>query len=256
MALDNNTKIAIFALTRGYKDTELYSNLIKRNIKIQEHLLRIIPNAELILFHEGNISTRDQEFIINRSNIMIKFIDVREDFKKSKLQKKIILDKKFNHGYRCMCQFNYYTLWKHLQHYDFAIRVDEDVFIQSLNIKSLEKIFLDNLIFSCISLSSETHKYTNKTLPNYLAKVLHSENKNFYNHHFPYTNFYITKTDFWLSEEIQFKLKKIKSNPLSYIFRWGDLPVIGSFLNHYNININILENTSYYHASHNQLIEN
>ena len=62
-------KIAIFALTRGYPNQRnLYSDLLQRNKSIYEHInkKRDYP-ADLILFHEGNISESDQSYLNTES---------------------------------------------------------------------------------------------------------------------------------------------------------------------------------------------
>ena len=71
-------KNAIFALTRGYPNQKnLYKDLLQRNRSIFEHInkKRAIP-ATLILFHEGNISEKDQSYINSESPEPLKFIDV------------------------------------------------------------------------------------------------------------------------------------------------------------------------------------
>ena len=71
-------RIAVVALTRGYpKDKSLYESLIKRNNSIFEHINknRKVP-ADLILFHEGNISASDQDYINKHLPDEIKFVNV------------------------------------------------------------------------------------------------------------------------------------------------------------------------------------
>ena len=58
-------RIAIVALTRGYPDDKSqYQTLIKRNSSIQRSIIQHRDNTvDIILFHEGNISKFDQEYI-------------------------------------------------------------------------------------------------------------------------------------------------------------------------------------------------
>ena len=249
-------KICFFALTRGYKDLNMYSELILRNKSLQKNVLnKLNIQYEIILFHEGNISSAQQEYIVDESNIKIKFINVKKEFEVKGIQNHFILDKKFNHGYRSMCKFNYFGVWKYLSEFEYVIRVDEDVILQQFDTKELEKIIDRKEVFSTISLTEESHKLTNKTLPFYLKKILQIDNYDFYNHNFPYTNFYITRTDFWLHESIQIVLKKIAGSSWSYIFRWGDLPIIGCLLNYMNIKVLILKKAEYFHSSHNVTVK-
>ena len=83
-------KNAIFALTRGYPNQKnLYKDLLQRNRSIFEHInkKRAIP-ATLILFHEGNISEKDQSYINSESPEPLKFIDVSKYFKGQELELK------------------------------------------------------------------------------------------------------------------------------------------------------------------------
>ena len=69
---------AIIALTRGYpQNKSLYDTLIKRNESIYNHINkhRNVP-ADMILFHEGNISSDDQSYINSHYPDEIKFVDI------------------------------------------------------------------------------------------------------------------------------------------------------------------------------------
>lgn len=78
-------KIAVFALTRGYPDDKSkYDSLIERNYSIYKHINCKRENpADMILFHEGNISIKDQEYINSKYEYQIIFRDVSKYFKKS-----------------------------------------------------------------------------------------------------------------------------------------------------------------------------
>ena len=62
------------SLTRGYPDDKSqYQTLIKRNSSIQRSIIQHRDNTvDIILFHEGNISKFDQEYINSKSQIKIK----------------------------------------------------------------------------------------------------------------------------------------------------------------------------------------
>ena len=71
-------KSVIFGLIKGYPENlECYEKLINRNISIYEKINKHREiKADLILFHEGNISNFDQNYIQTNSPEIIKFIDV------------------------------------------------------------------------------------------------------------------------------------------------------------------------------------
>ena len=59
-----------------------------------------------------------------------------------------------------MCRFNFYGIWKYLENYDYVMRVDEDVIIEKFDIKNINFIKENEIIFSTISLSGKvmSHK--------------------------------------------------------------------------------------------------
>ena len=244
-------KIVVAALIRGYPEKSGYKNLIKRNKYIYKNITsKVKQQVDLILFHEGNITLDHQNYINNKSPDKYTFLDVSRDF----YYKKEILEnipdlERFSIGYRLMCKFNFFHIWSYLDNYDYLIRIDEDVLIKKFDIdffKNIEPSF----IFGTANLTNETHSYTNKSLPNELQKIFNTDNQSFYNHKFPYTNFYVTKLDFWKNDELKSTLRIIAEHNKQILDRWGDLPVIGCILNNMKVNITLLKNIRYTHLSH------
>ena len=68
---------------------------------------------------------------------------------------------------------------------------------------------------------------------------------------------FISSVKFWLKQNINLNLKKVVENENQLIFRWGDLPIIGSFLNIYlkKEQFGYFMNTAYRHESHNQIVK-
>ena len=241
-------KVAIVALTRGYEgDLDKYEDLINRNKSIYEYInSKIAFPFEMILFHEGNIPLNDQKFIQKKSQSEITFVNVESIFKKY-----INVD-----GYTIMCKFQMYYIWDYVKNYDYIIRIDEDIIIKNFNLKSIDKMHRKNIDFYFSKLIYESHVPTNDTLPLYLMKLFNAKNTKFYNHLFPYTNFYISKVKIWREETINNKLKNLAENNIQIINRWGDLPVIGSFINQFDIKSKRLYRLIYFHSSHKLLIQN
>ena len=244
-------RIVLAALVRGYENKHEYRNLIKRNLYLKKNITsKVSQDIDLLLFHEGNIPQDHQDYIIKKSKQEYFFVDISKDFSfDEELLDKIPDLERFSIGYRLMCRFNFYHIWQYLNSYDYLIRVDEDVLI-----KKFDKRFFDNIdnnfIFGTAEMSNEGHVYTNNTLPTFLREVFNSTEIAFYNHKFPYTNFYVSKLDFWRKQNIQNNLQQISDNPQQIISRWGDLPIIGSILNFENINIEIIKGIEYSHLSH------
>lgn len=246
---------AIVALVRGYENLENYNDLINRNNSIFKAInSKLDSKFPMILFHEGNINLKHQEYINEKSLDKIRFINIEKEFQYDKkiLAHAVDLDR-FSIGYRLMCRFNFFGIWNYLKDFEYIFRIDEDIIVNKFDISNLDKIQSENKIFSTISKSKESHTPTNETLPILLKNVFNTKNTGFYNHKFPYTNFYISKTDFWLESNVKENLKKLVSDQ-QLIYRWGDLPIIGSFLNYYRKEIFILKNSSYFHESHDLLV--
>lgn len=249
-------KNVIFALTRGYPhDLSKYENLIKRNFSIYENIINKQETPiDMLLFHEGNISINDQEYINSKNEHKIIFKDVSKYFQKVDL--KFADTEKFNLGYRLMCKFNMYHLWNEISEYDYALRVDEDINIATFDPFVFEYMKKNKVDFLVGRYSKEIHKVTNNTLPNFLIKNTTLDVSKVYNHRFPYTNLYATSVKFWLDAEVQNLLKMIATSNEQIIYRWGDIPVLGVILNHKNIDIKLFHKLEYNHISHNFKIKN
>ena len=129
--------IAIVALVRGYEDKNKYKDLFLRNESIYRHISsKLSEKIDFILFHEGNISSSHQKYIQENSKDKFTFVDVSQDFNFDyELLNNLKDIERFNSGYRLMCRFNFYGIWKYLENYDYVMRVDEDVIIEKFDIK-------------------------------------------------------------------------------------------------------------------------
>ena len=251
-----NLKIAIVALVRGYPNRKhLYESLIKRNNSIYKNINKFRNNkADIILFHEGNISKDDKDYISSESVEYIKFINVSEYFEKISL--KLEEEEKFNLGYRQMCRFNMFHIWNKVENYDYILRADEDVEVLKFNPHIFEYMDSNNITFFTGRFSKEIHRKTNETLPDYLTKNTNLDVDRIYNHKFPYTNFYASKVDFWRDKNVLSLLETIALSDKQIIYRWGDIPVIGGVLNHEQERIRLFPKLEYRHISHDLIIKN
>ncbi len=252
----SNLKIAIAALVRGYDNLDSYHELILRNNHISQNIeTKNNHEYKYILFHEGNIVDGHQKFIQDNTDFKINFIDVSRCFNISKeLENSAIQEKgrkyKSDKGYRLMCRFNSYYIWSYLKDFDYLFRIDEDCLIQKFDKNQFDIMFKDDITFCFSKYSIETHKYTNLYLPDYLKKNLNTKRKNIYNHKFPYTNVYISNVSFWLDPELNKALKKTSLSNEQFTYRWGDLPILGSFLNFYEPKTSFFNYLTYKHLSH------
>ena len=249
-------RIAIVALTRGYPDDKSqYQTLIKRNSSIQRSIIQHRDNTvDIILFHEGNISKLDQEYINSKSQIKIKFVDVSKYFHDEGLT--LEGEAKFNLGYRQMCRFNMYHIWDEVADYDYILRVDEDIEIKDFDPFIFEKMEKKKQIYLTGRFTKETHRLTNKTLPYFLIKNTDLDVDKVYNHRNPYTNLYASSVKFWNNEKNKSILKMIALTDQQIINRWGDHTVQGLLLNHRKVRIHLFPRLIYRHISHDLIIKN
>lgn len=206
-------------------------------------------NFHIILFHEGNINLITQLVLQIFSNSRIKFINISEDFKI--IPTNIWTGRsEMNLNYSLMCQFSYFHVWKYLSSYEIVCRIDEDVIMEQFPDISRNFSFITGAIVP------ETHELTNLTIQDILLELGMSQ---FYDHKFPFTNFYVTKPALWNRTEVQETLARFAHHKLSADCRWGDIPIIGLILKQ-KLDWNYVDgcdlSVRYYHASHSGEISN
>lgn len=249
-------KTAVVALIRGYPNNKaLYSELIKRNNSIYEKIVKFKnKEIDLILFHEGNISIEDQQYIKSKYPDEILFKDVSKYFQEVPIS--LEGESKFSLGYRQMCRFNMFHIWNEVSDYDYIFRIDEDIEIINCDPNLFDYMNSRKIIYMTGRFTKETHRLTNETLPFYLIENTNLDVKKVYNHRNPYTNLFASNVEFWLSADIQSILKLIALTDDQLKFRWGDHTVQGLVLNHKKVSINLFPKLEYKHISHDLVIKN
>jgi hypothetical protein len=137
-------KNAIVALTRGYTDLSRYDVLIKRNISIYEKISVINNNFDVILFHEGNITDEQQNYIQSKTPLLpLKFFNVKEVGTKNAFNNSLNivnnelcpptqLSLSFSLGYKHMCHFWSIDFLQYLKNYKYIMRLDEDCIVTKI----------------------------------------------------------------------------------------------------------------------------
>jgi hypothetical protein len=226
---------AIVALTRGYKDIDGYTTLIQRNEAIQKFFGGKYP---LLLFHEGNITPRQQQHIQNRTpNQEIQFHAITD---------------RWPGGYEGMCRFQMWDIWDLCQHYEYILRIDEDCVIMEIGADPFDIIAVTGNVYLRSCYWAESHSETNATLPEVIENLTGVDRKDFYNGKFVYTNVGLARPSFFREGKVGAILKALAFDPEQRKNRWGDLPVLGSLLNIYGIGrVGVLAGMKYKHISHN-----
>jgi hypothetical protein len=252
---------AIVCLTRGYADISGYIPLIKRNRSIYEVINRNRKrHYPLIIWHEGNISKEDQLHVLDQEcNDDVRFVNISRVFRLPRAIKEQDLAERWRVGYRLMCRFNFYYIWKYTKTFKYVMRLDEDCVLLSSEGDPFEMLSKSHGDFAAPLFTEESHELTNQTLPVFVknfAAVHDSKIANPYNQIFPYTNCYVTRTAFWLQPEVQQFLDAVRKDPDSIRLRWGDLPVLGVALNMFAApdKVHRLSEVCYWHGSHNQTV--
>lgn len=235
-------KNACVVLSRGYTDIESYTMLIQRNRYIKQHVLVFDNDPDMIIFHQGNITQYQQNYINDASELDINYVNIESVWNKS------------IPGYHAMCRFYSYYMWQFLQEYDSVFRVDDDCWITQCTQDPFLQLGSNILLRSAYW--SEDHYPTNQTLPKYIENLIDIPQEIFYNQQFPYTNVMLSKVDFWLDPHINFLLKTVTLSDEQLAYRWGDLPIIGSLLNIFaKSQVGKLDGMKYRHRSHNNIID-
>jgi hypothetical protein len=140
-------------------------------------------------------------------------------------------------GYRLMCRFHSYHIWRHTRSFRYIMRLDEDCILRSAGVNPIEWLSETGVDFASLLFLPETHKATNRTLEpfvrQYAREAFPGVRSQFYDHFFPYTNLYITRTAFWRRSPVQRFLRTAIRQPNFLKYRWGDIPVLGAALNMY-----------------------
>ena len=240
-------------MTRGYNNLEDYKKLIKRNKHIEKYYNK---EVDYIIFHEGNIYKKHQEYIQNKTNIPLIFRDVSKSFKTTKVNFYPPTNK-FKMGYRNMCNFWFCDFWNYVKHYDKLIRIDEDCYYHN----DYNKIFelLDHKVAvypkwvnDVDFVTKGLYSFTNNFLKNYgINKKIRKIPSG------PYTNVIGFNLNLCRQNDLLFKyIAKIKKSNNIYIYRWGDLPLWGNALTYlFDSNSHMSnKNIKYFHGSHNSKI--
>jgi hypothetical protein len=199
-----------------------------------------------------------QRYILKReSNAYVRFVDVSAVFRLPRGIKESELIESWSVGYRLMCRFHTYHIWQYTRQFDFVMRLDEDCILCSVAFDPLKCLSEAGIDFASAAFVKETHELTNRTLAPFVSRYAdliypRMRNSNLYNHSFPYTNLYVTRTAFWRRPAVQRFLNAVMRERDSIRFRWGDLPVLGIALNMFGRPRKVARilNITYRHASH------
>ena len=249
---------AVVLLTRGYKNKEKYEDLINRNKSLEQFYNN---NISYLVFHEGNINEDHQNYIQSNTIIPLKFVNVKDSFKK-KTMSFTTKTAKYGIGYRNMCNFWICDFWKYVEEYDKILRIDEDCIYES----DYNKVFdiLDNnkvcvyggwekdQIYCCMGMNKFIVDFLNNNGINAKKKNDNIQLEGPYTNVIGFNLILLRNND--ILQKYLIELKKINK---IYTHRWGDLSLWGEILDYmYEEDDHIhSENIVYYHGSHGRQIK-
>jgi hypothetical protein len=227
---------------------------------------------DCIIFHEGNITDSHQKYISDESQVPLIFKNVKEcgdktafdnsrDVINSELCPPTELSSQFPLGYKHMCYFWSINLFDYLLDYEYVIRIDEDVFIQEIDIRILESIIDQKIKFAapyiCPFLDHPDvmiglEKLTKEFVETNNLKI----NGNISNVYAPNTNVMILNLDYYRNHTIiQNYLVEIKESHGIYSNRWGDATVWGIITQKLQEDpFYLCDDVVYFHDSHKHLV--
>jgi hypothetical protein len=240
---------AIVVLTRGYPEIGGYDNLIARNLSIEKNFQ---GDADLLIFHEGNISSNHQEYIQNKTKLRLIYIAI-QPFDPIDGVTFFPGTEGFGWGYRHMCAFWFYEFFNYVSTYEFIIRIDEDCFIMS----SLDEMFthLEQKVCVYSYWYPKDSDFCTIGLTEFVDKNIeksHDSNTK-QRPSGPYTNLIGFNLNKLRSNDALFKfIEKVKYSKNIFIYRWGDLPLWGEVLRYLfdSQSYSSMPEFSYYHGSH------
>lgn len=256
-------KSAIVVLTRGYSDIKKYTTLINRNrcIAVNFYLQLTNPeNYDIIIFHEGNITLPQQQYIQSQSPRLpltfrkVNFLNTK--IKNTTLCPPTSLSNNFTAGYKNMCYFWSISFLEYLKDYQYIIRIDEDCFIKSIPTNIIDTYKENNIQFSSPYFQGPDDPNVTVGMYKFFTDFLKNNNITGINSNItcPYTNVSIINIQYFRQNPIIIKLL-FELNKCGCIFsnRWGDLPIWGYILNYFIQPQFFKEDKSisYFHGSHN-----
>ena len=257
-------KDAIVVLTRGYDNINDYNSLINRNRHISINFYLKLKNPELydvIIFHEGNITYKQQKYIQSQSPRLplifktVKFISNNSICANCPPNN---VSNSFTMGYKNMCYFWSIRFLNFLTDYDYVIRIDEDCNLHNIDPNIINKYKQNNIYFSSPYFQGEDDKEVVVGMADVFNNFLNKKRLVPINNlKCPYTNFMIINIPFfYYNSTVKEILTIIEKTNCIFSNRWGDLPIWGYILSYLIQKKYYIEDKSikYLHGSHNKQI--
>jgi hypothetical protein len=218
---------------------------------------------DVIIYHEGNITLEQQNYIQMNSPrlpLIFKKIEfINNNNKNNCLCPPTNLSNSFTMGYKNMCYFWSIDFLKYLENYEYIIRIDEDCELLRIPTNIIEIYKNNNTVFSSGFYQGEDDADVTVGLKSLFQYFIDNNNIKPYKNKIecPYTNFMVVNINYFNNNKtIQKVLTLIKESNCIFSNRWGDLPIWGyilSYLVHESMYITD-KSIMYLHGSHKKKI--
>ena len=260
----DDAAVAIATLTRGgFADHIGYDSLIKRNISIETYVYGFQnQNKDVLIFHEGNVSLADQDYIQSKTPSMpLIFVNVASEFgdvpkaaakPMSNYCHVTELSDSFPVGYKHMCRFWFSGFLRFTTAYRYVIRIDDDCIVNSFPEGLVQLMDVNDLTLVAAKMDSTDSTDVTIGLQDFVRQNFFQEIDFF---KFPYTNVVIFDADYFRSSiPYQNFVDLVDASGCIYVNRWGDLPLWGAAIQVLHINSFEDKRIAYLHGSHNAQI--
>ena len=224
--------------------------LVQRNKLIRKYLW--VPNkADVIVFHDDNMSTAHQEYIQSCTPDMpIYFIDITTVFTayrriNNPICPTTIESMHYSPGYHSMCYFWFVSFIEFLDNYQWMLRIDDDCHLISdvrhlippihtnIHLAASRWLELDKFNFDTIAKNKQDGVVV-KGLKRFLHKYIRKKSLSIDLVHTwvaPYTNVMYLDLQ-WAREHTLIRdfIRAVDHSGCIYSNRWGDLPLWGAVL--------------------------
>lgn len=228
--MKKKTGVICYLANRGILN---YFDLFKSLFLLKKNFLTYYT-YDVIVFHESNFNRVMKIFL--RLLFNIKFIEITLNEYYFKNIENIKIDpelQRFGIGYRSMCYFFFFDVFKYLGDYKYYCRLDTDSFlINKVNFDFFKYMESKNLSYGYIAEIFESSAAV-KGIDTFLTELnlfdlvnsqkLFTNNK--YNLRCFYTNFEIMEIDILNNDRIASFINKIIRSNNIFNLRWGDAPL-------------------------------
>ena len=226
--LSTRVRYAYFTLLRGGSQEIMYESYKKRCAALSAY--RDVRTTDDLAFHEGNVPSAIARALTAEHKVRVLNVQDYGGFLDADVMPRFPIRTSGSYavGYNHMCRF-FGILWMHvLQRYSIVARIDEDVIVHSMNaVNPFAYLEQKRLDYVYALETTEKHSETVQTMQPWLDewRRRHGRAKPVGVEDMYFTNVFVSRTDWWLRDDVQGYLKDVDASGHIFMHRWGDAPI-------------------------------